>query len=334
MHNQKFIMPFIDFVNAHFNQNTQLFVIVGGPSESEYPIIRYDNVLVLDRAVLRYWNILKYFKILNNILLKSDRIVLHSLYFPKIIQFLFLNQNFLKKCYWIMWGGDFYFPDKQGIIKKYIIKNIKYLVTYNTGDYELAKKWYKAKGKRIKCFNYPSNLYKEYNIKEKEHTTINVQLGNSADPLNNHLNVLEKLYKYKDENIKIYTPLSYGNQKYAKDVILKGKEYFGDKFIPLMEFMSFEKYLEFLSNIDIAIFAHKRQQAFGNTISLLGLGKKVYLSKLSNINGLMKSLNIKVYNTDTINLSLINERIKRKNIQNVKNNFSKQKLITSLRQYL
>ncbi len=136
MHNQKFIMPFIDFVNAHFNQNTQLFVIVGGPSESEYPIIRYDNVLVLDRAVLRYWNILKYFKILNNILLKSDRIVLHSLYFPKIIQFLFLNQNFLKKCYWIMWGGDFYFPDKQGIIKKYIIKNIKYLVTYNTGDYE------------------------------------------------------------------------------------------------------------------------------------------------------------------------------------------------------
>lgn len=44
-----------------------------------------------------------------------------------------------------------------------------------------------------------------------------------------------------------------------------------------MDFIPFEKYLEFLGQIDIAVFAHKRQQAMGNTISLLGLGKKLFL---------------------------------------------------------
>lgn len=53
-----------------------------------------------------------------------------------------------------------------------------------------------------------------------------------------------------------------------RKVIIKGKELFGEKFIPLTEFMTFEKYLEFLGSIDIAIFAHKRQQAMGNTITI------------------------------------------------------------------
>jgi hypothetical protein len=89
--------------------------------------------------------------------------------------------------------------------------------------------------------------------------------------------VLDKLETYKQEDIKIYAPLSYGNPDHAKRVIQEGKKRFGDKFIPLTEMIPFQEYIEFLGLIDIAIFNHKRQQAMGNTITLLGLGKKVYM---------------------------------------------------------
>jgi hypothetical protein len=119
---------------------------------------------------------------------------------------------------------------------------------------------------------YPSNLYKEYQVPAKQHTGINILVGNSADPSNNHLDVLDKLEAHKNENIKIYVPLSYGNQ-----VIAEEKKRFGDKFIPRTEMMPFQNYLEFMGLIDIAIFNHKRQQAIGNTITLLGLRKKVFI---------------------------------------------------------
>ena len=185
-----------------------------------------------------------------------------------------------------MWGGDLYsyITSKKSIRnafgryrKKKVISKIGHLITYIKGDYELAQKWYGAKGKYHECFMYPSNLYKEYHVQEKQHTGTNILVGNSADPSNNHLEVLDKLEAYKDQDITIYVPLSYGNQDYAKQVIAEGKKRFGDRFQPLTEFMPFEKYLKLLGVIDIAIFNHKRQQAMGNTITLLGLGKKVYM---------------------------------------------------------
>ena len=84
------------------------------------------------------------------------------------------------------------------------------------------KRWYGAKGKYHECFMYPSNLYKQYNVKLKKDSTINIQVGNSADPTNNHIEAFEMLRKYKHENVKIYVPLSYGNQNYASTVISKG----------------------------------------------------------------------------------------------------------------
>ena len=98
--------------------------------------------------------------------------------------------------------------------------------------------------------------------------------------------------------------------------------------------MPFEKYLEFLSEIDIAIFAHKRQQAFGNIISLLGMGKKVYLDEVSTLNGVCQEYNLRNFVLDNLDLILIDEKIKKSNIENVKKYFSKESLIKSLSQYL
>ena len=330
MHNQKFIRPFIEFVNEHFNSNDHLFIIVGGASKKEFPIKKFENVEVWEQNITRYFNIIIFFNKLRAKLLNADRIVLHSLYFPRITSFLFLNRSFLKKCYWVMWGGDFYFPEKHSWFKKQVIKKIGHFVTYIKGDYELAQKWYKTKGKYHECFMYPSNLYKEYDIKPKGHNSIDIQLGNSADPTNNHIDVLKNLEKYKDEDIQIFAPLSYGNQEYAKEVIAYGKDIFREKFIPLTEFMAFEKYLEFLGSIDIAIFAHKRQQAMGNTITLLGLGKKVYMRNDITPWQLFNDIDVKLYDINDIQIDLIDKQIQKENQQKIKEYFSKENYLKQL----
>jgi c-di-GMP-related signal transduction protein len=80
-------------------------------------------------------------------------------------------------------------------------------------------------------------------------------------------------------NIQIYCPLSYGSYiKYKETVKQKGLELFGERFIPIERFMQFEEYKAFLETIDIAVFNHKRQEAMGVTLTLLSLGKEVYVN--------------------------------------------------------
>ncbi len=238
-----------------------------------------------------------------------------------------------------MWGGDLYSHvlSKKTVRnifsryrKKIVIEHMGGLITHIKGDYELAQKWYGAKGQWHECFMYPSNLYREYNIEPKEHETINIQVGNSADPTNNHLEVFEKLEKYKDEDIKIIVPLSYGNEVYAKEVIKQGRKIFGEKFEPLTEFMPFDQYLDLLTEIDIAIFNHNRQQAMGNTTTLLGLGKKVYIRSSVTPWETFEDIGIKVFDVANVTIDLLDEDTKRENKKRVKEYFSEANYLRQL----
>lgn len=323
---EKFLAPFIDFVDVHFGRENHHYVFITS-EKYNYGLTPEHNVEFLYTDDDIFITLRKYMKM-------AKKIILHGLWRDKVDMLLYFNPQLLKKCYWVMWGGDFYFPEKQSWFKKQVIKKMGYLVTGTTGDYTLAKRWYKADGIHIKCFNYPSNLYKEYSVKKKADNCIKIQLGNSATQTNNHIEMLQSLTKFKHENIRIYAPLSYGDNNYANEVIKQGKKVFYDKFFPITEFMPLGAYLEFLLDIDIAIFNHERQQAFGNIITLLGMGKKVYIHPKSTLNGLMKEYGLKVFRTDEIDLYLMDDNEKIKNINSVKNNFSKSSLIQSLSQYL
>jgi hypothetical protein len=142
--------------------------------------------------------------------------------------------------------------------------------------------------------------------------------------------VFKKLKQYKDENIKIFVPLSYGNQQYAEEVIAKGQEIFGNKFIPFIDFMPFEAYLEFLSDIDIAVFAHKRQQAMGNTITLLGLGKKVYLDSKTVQFDFFKKHDVEIFDVNDVDLQILTQKKASENKEKIKYLFSKEVLLDGL----
>lgn len=330
---------YIKFINENFDANKHIFIYDGGSSNKLIKISNKPNVIVNERIKNRYLKIVETFIILNKYSYKSDKIILHGLFNPRLILFLFLNPWLLKKCYWVIWGGDLYYykEEKQlsevilEIFRKSLIKRFGGLVTYIKGDYDLAIKWYRAKGTYYECIMYPSNLYKELEIKRLENQDkIYIQLGNSADPSNEHLEILERLEQYKSENIEIICPLSYGDKEYALKIKRIGEEKFGNKFVALTDFIPFEKYLEVLGEVDIAIFNHNRQQAMGNIISLLGLGKKVYIRNSITTWGFFKRKNILIYDVEEFELNIINEKIREKNIQKVKEYFSEINLKSQL----
>lgn len=333
---EKFTEPYIKFINDNFNPNEHLFAVIG--NQKSKIDSSYKNIHYINRSNSGAVPLIKY-------MYKSERIFLHSLLNKKVVLLLFLQPWLLKKCYWAVWGGDLYrysyskgtFKSKlYEFVRKFVIKNIGGIITHIKGDYELAKKWYGTKGKYYYSFMYPSNLFKEYDLSSinKDSDTIYIQVGNSADPTNNHLEVFKKLNRFRDKSIKIICPLSYPlserNEKYRDKIIEVGYRVFDDKFIPLLDFMPFDKYLEFLAKVDVAIFNHKRQQAVGNITSLLSLGKKVYIRDDITTWSFCENHALKVYSIDKEFKDIfkpIPNEIKKKNVERVKTQFSEKKLV-------
>ena len=155
-------------------------------------------------------------------------------------------------------------------------------------------------------------------------------VGNSADPVNNHLEILNFLERYKDQNLKILCPLSYGKQDYAENVIKNGRARFGDKFIPLTEFISSERYLQILGTIDVMILNHGRQQGLGSIISALNLQKKVYIRANTTPFRFFKDKGVFIYDTlklqseDFRTLFEFSEDIGKSNSVIIRNEFSEE----------
>ncbi|MGH4118092.1 TDP-N-acetylfucosamine:lipid II N-acetylfucosaminyltransferase [Clostridium sp.] len=329
--NEKFTNKFIKFINKNFDPKEHLFIVIGKGVGAT--IDSFDNVKVISN------NIRGLITILGD-MWASKKIFLHGLFNWRIILFLFFQPWLLKKSNWVIWGGDLYYykyrkntykSNLYEFFRKFTIRRVGGLITHVKGDYELAKEWYGARGKYYYSFMYPSNLFNEYDLSKvkKSNKKTYIQVGNSSNPSNNHLEVFDKLKKYKNKNIEIICPLSYGNIEYRDKVIANGNKIFGDKFNPIIEFICFDEYLELLAKIDIAVFNHNRQQALGNITTLLGLGKKVYIRDDITTWQFCIEHELKVYSSNQ-NLNGFFDKVtidkRLKNINNVKKHFSEKKL--------
>jgi hypothetical protein len=330
----------MDFVAEHFDANEHYYVYLFDDNVVKYPIPESDNVLDICNKYPGRKNFFKLSRVLTPLMEKAEKVILHGLFSDDLVNYLYWHQRFLPKCYWIMWGGDLYgymnpqrsWRNTFRIHRRYrVVEKMGHLVTYIRGDYELARKVYGATGAYRECFMYPSNLYQSYDIPEVPHDTVNILVGNSADPSNNHFEIFEKLLPYKDEDIRLVVPLSYSSRTHAEKVIEKGRMLFGEKFEPLTEYMDFDAYLKLLGEIDIAVFAHKRQQAMGNMITLLGLGKKVYIRDDITPWGLFGALEINIFNVNYVNCVLLDKKSKECNRKRIKEYFSKENYLKQLK---
>lgn len=220
---------------------------------------------------------------------KADKIIIHSLASPILLLYLYLFSDLCKKSTWLIWGKDLYFYHLSKkitifhkiyeILRKKVFKEIAVIVSFFTEEYDLAKEWYGVTGRNIEqtlFYPYAKDLRESEPIDKKNN--FNVMLGNSASLTNEHIEALNILKNSEDRINKLYVPLSYGGKKkYAEKVIKEGYKLFGNKFVPMKDFIPFEEYTEILENIDIAVFNQRRQEALSNIYSLIMKGKTVYL---------------------------------------------------------
>lgn len=244
-----------------------------------------------------------------------NKYIFHSTTFSISALFAILNKN---RKYLILWGGELREKEASSIrsrianeLNKVFIKNMHGYLTHIEEDFKRAclyggnssASWIKA------SVCYPSNTIKE--ILSKREGKVKILIGTSALPRNNHIKIIDSLKKMDIDfdQVQILIPLSYGEKKYAKEVVEHASSNLKE-FTAIFDFMAYDEYMGFLSSIDIALFGNIQQQGMGNSINLLSFGCKLFFHSDSENYKYFKELGFKLYELDDFN----NEEIKRENI--------------------
>lgn len=300
-----FTIPFVKFVNKEFDSHEHTFLFTSNPGKELTDSNK--NIRILHGRQKFRKNIVKNIVLFFTLLHNSRKIILHGL--PPLNYYI-LFPWFFKKALWIIYGYEIY-PGKSieskifKLKKEFVLKRASGYITHIKGDADLAKKIFKSNAKYYYSPIYLSNVVLSNGQNVQKNITnknfYNILIGNSASPTNNHISILKLLKTYKNADIKIYCPLSYGNYpEYRNKVIKEGKKIFNDKFIPLTDFMIKSDYEKFLQDIDVVIFNHSRQEAMGVTISLLGMGKTIYMNSNTTSYKSLQERGFKIFDIELI----------------------------------
>lgn len=309
-----FLRSFIQFLKRNYDPIDHGFITYGTDISSsvEYPDYTNDfKIIDLSKDNCKDFNTLRStLEILDAS--GIDLVILHSftLNYLDMIYFL-LHPRHTRKTVWVIWGYDLYdYKDRKRsyksrltfTLKKLVVRKIPYVIA-RSPDYKRLQQWYGSSATHINV----EPLYGGGDIanaprrsRDQASQAFNIILGNSATKTNRHLDALEILSKYKNDDIKIHIPLSYGDAQYAETVKMKARSIFGEKVVFLETFMPPDEYRQYLTRMDIAIFNNNRQQALGNLAYLLATGAKIYLNDDSALWEIFNELNFTVHPINTL----------------------------------
>lgn len=305
--NYAVVSNYIRFISIEFDNTEHAFIICDAQNSNNKYLSDIANVIWIPNPDNRDRK--KMFSYLK----KANRIYWHFMHRATSTQLLLLlHPKILKKSFWIAWGADLYNWRRESKGYKIFIRNnimyqlrkkIKYFVGIFPPDIDFFNKKFGSNAKTFYA-SYVGAVYnplyqKElelYTLKEKiaHNECINIQIGHSSTKSLNHKEVLETLSKYKNENIKIYIPLSYGDEEYGNHIEREAKRLFENKVVCIREMMDKESYMDFLSSIDIAIYNTWRQIGIGNIIPTLYMQKKIFMPNCSQMYDFYKSQGISI----------------------------------------
>ena len=288
---EKFENDYITRINSLFNPAEHLFFVHGLEDKYGLPKLDCENVIYADSYLLILTLLWKTYSI-------ASKIIVHGL--PSIRSRFFLITLFVldfifhKPVAWAIWGGDLYADHRIELtierspknclkrfkifLRKRLISRIKIAVVATDEDYENLVRWYKTNAKKFfATYHYDLMMPPTEDRISSNDSKINVMVGHCAFDNCQHIETFKLLEKYKGR-IRIYSPLSYGDKKYAEKVIQAGNDMFGSDFIALTEYMNSTDYTKFLSAIDVGFFNNNQQHGNGNIVRMLYLGKKLFIS--------------------------------------------------------
>ena len=278
---------FCKMLVEHFPVEDHCF-ISGDPSHPNYKVARDSGCSVyrtISTAAIKC-------------LRQCDRIIVHGMNNPKVLLLFYLWPSLLNKTNWVIWGGDIYDNVEPWntlrsraiqMMRESIYPKVRWATTLSNRDYDYACKVYHLSARELEgCYPVPattnSKLLSDLRNNRCRHRSpcaYTIQVGNSATESNQHIDALNVLSRYKDEDVRIFLPLNYGPEgyeQYATHVERHAERLFGkDRVFALKDCIDGTDYLEMLSEVDVGVFNNNRQQAMGNISQLLLLGAKIYI---------------------------------------------------------
>ncbi|MCK7228294.1 TDP-N-acetylfucosamine:lipid II N-acetylfucosaminyltransferase [Enterobacter asburiae] len=272
---------------------------------------------------------------------KADVVFIHLLsdtWFRTIEK---LNEK--TKVVWLGWGGDYYdiilpgdlillaktaLVQKElsslrkktfsGIVRKIIFptrRKVKVIERINFFSPVLPAEYFMLKNAR--CWNtFPLRVEWNYSFSEKDISEYELKssdvisqnsilIGNSATSSGNHLEAFDILERAGVSGRKLVVPLSYGEPGYGKAINHAGKNIFGHYFESITEYMPVDEYVEKISQCGFVIMNHIRQQAVGNIIVLVRMGKKVLLRRESPVYSYLKEHGVHVFSVQDLSAGTV-----------------------------
>ena len=180
-----------------------------------------------------------------------------------------------------------WFKFKKRLRKEYeqklkTIQRIDYIVITEHSDKELdfVRKLYPGTHFKhcIGCFDQNFDIAKGYAVKTlpSEGEPYKIIFGNSSDPNGNHIDAINYMVGNFKNDYEVYSFLSYGEERSKQWTLKYAEKKLGGKFHPVMEYMNRVQFVEFMSKMDLLMMFHNRQQAEGNIMTALVLGKPVF----------------------------------------------------------
>ena len=292
----KFLPGIVGEVNDDpdlFDRDNQLFVVA---HESMYKAVDAPNV-ILDTS---FNDKNTCARLINKYAPKADGIILHMLCDP--IELLLVKPWHLKKILWKMWGCDtvfYHFPNGESVVKDFFkrrleeewkrrIRSFRALCGDSVSDFIVLREL-AGEDARIIKYSYANPKTTDLPIFDDDTVedcgldidadALNILLGHSGFPEDSHIEILKKLEKYHDENIRVWIGFGYGDPEYMPEVEAYVAENWSDKATILTDMMPFNKYNDFLNRMDVAILNGKLSYALGNIYHLIKKKKKLIVNK-------------------------------------------------------
>lgn len=254
-------------------------------------------------------------------------IILHGLFY-QWCEMILKNVPDNVKVAWVFWGGEIYGRKdlkksflsrrsrllfgihqlKKGIEGKEwgdnyelpleLFNRIDYCLTDIHEDFDFVAFYTQSKMKEV-WYNYYSIDETIGDLRNQCVEGNNILVGNSSSLTCNHLDGFRSAKKFCGENSEIIVPLSYGEPWLRNFLVKKGMHIFGHRFHPLVDFIPRNEYNKLIKSCSVVIMPHYRPQAFGNIITALWLGSRVYLSENSPFYTFFKRIGITLSSIET-----------------------------------
>ena len=327
MQDEKVVDNTVDNFNRAFPHGNKFIVILPQGRESpKYASVK-DGVYFVHYASTEFWSIIGDME-------EYSHVFLHS-FWKEIDSFVAVINH--KNIYWFVWGADLYelleirnyqlyanpkkaekfrarglpgwlfrwllkYKNRHVYARAKLLGKIRYLVTEFEEEFELLKTFFPEIKhlERKAFFYYPIDSLLSEKLLNSKCDGLNCFVGNSSSLHSNHEAIFQVLEDIDLSSKKLFTPLSYGDTRYADYISNLGERLLPNNFVPLRSFVPLEEYYNQFLSASFFIYGNYRQCAVGNIVMAIYFGGKLFLYECNPLFKFFKSLGIVIFSLNSI----------------------------------